>query len=155
MARKRKTSKPRRRSYKRRSSMGAVGQDLLMTVAGVGAGAVAARQVDKILKFDTKINSLIKIGVGIALPKFVSKTPFVNDIGLGMIAVGAADLVGSFVPVLGAAPDDVLVISGMDEMGALDQIGLNDIAEVNGTDISTVNGQDDLGYGSDELMEIY
>lgn len=153
MARRRKTTKPRRRSYKRRSSMGAVASDLLMTVVGVGAGAVVARQVDKVLKFDTKINSAIKVAAGIALPKFV-KTPLVSNIGLGMIAVGAADLVGAFVPALGAAPDDVLVISGMDELGGLDMIG-EDIAEVNGLDISTVNGQDDLGYGSDELMELY
>lgn len=153
MARKRKTSKPRRRTYRSRKSMGAVASDLLMTVAGVGAGAVAARQFDKVLKFDSKINSAIKIAAGIALPKFI-KEPFVKDLGLGMIAIGAADLVGAFVPALGAAPDDVLVISGMDELGGLDQIG-EDIAEVNGLDISTVNGQDDLGYGSDELMEIY
>lgn len=145
MARRRKTSKPRRRSYKRRSSMGAVASDLLMTSLGVGVGAVIARQADKVLKFDTKINSAIKIGVGLALPKFI-KEPFVKDLGLGMVAMGGADLVGSFVPALGGA-DEVMVVSGT-RFGAIDTIG-EDIAEVNGMDISTVNGQDEIGYSEE------
>ena len=155
MARRRTKNKPKRRSYRRSSSMGAVAGNLLTTVGGIAAGAIVAKQLNKILKFDAKILAAGKVALGIALPKFI-KNPLMTSVGNGMIAVGATELVGAFVPSLGAA-DDVVLLSGLDEMGGLDEIGeyselsgldvMNgDISEVNGYgDISEVNGLDEIG----------
>lgn len=82
------------------------------------------------LTFDDKIKSAIVLGAGVFLPKFV-KAPIVKSIGLGMVAVGGSQLAGSFLPMLGATEDYILV-SGADE-----------IPVVNGTEIPVVNGSDD------------
>jgi predicted glycosyltransferase len=123
----------------RRRSMGATASNFIMSAGGIIAGAVIAKQLNKMLKFDAKILAAGKIVAGVMLPKFI-KTPIVASIGQGMIAVGGTELVGSFIPSLGAA-DDVVLLSGYD-MGAIDTIGA-DISEVNGTDISEVNGYDE------------
>jgi hypothetical protein len=129
--------------------MGAVAGDLLMTVGGLAAGAIAAKQLNKVLKFDARILAAGKVALGVALPKLV-KNPFMASVGNGMIAVGATELVGAFVPALAGA-DDVVLLSGMDEIGELDEmsgmdeIGAMDISEVNGTDINEVNGFDEIG----------
>lgn len=155
MARRRPKNKPKRRSYKRSSSMGAVASNLLTTIGGIAAGAIVAKQLNKMLKFDAKILAAGKVALGVALPRFI-KNPLMTSVGQGMIAVGATELVGAFVPSLGAA-DDVVLLSGLDEMGGLDEIGeyselsgldvMNgDISEVNGYgDISEVNGLDEIG----------
>jgi hypothetical protein len=151
MARRRTKNKPKRRSYRRSSSMGAVAGNLLTTIGGIAAGAIVAKQLNKMLKFDAKILAAGKVALGVALPKFI-KNPLMSSIGSGMIAVGATELVGSFVPAL-AGTDDVVLLSGLDEMGMLDEIGmldemngLDDISEVNGLDeISEVNGLDEIG----------
>jgi hypothetical protein len=129
--------------------MGAVAGDLLMTVGGLAAGAIAAKQLNKVLKFDARILAAGKVALGVALPKLV-KNPFMASVGNGMIAVGATELVGAFVPALAGA-DDVVLLSGLDEIGELDEmsgmdeIGAMDISEVNGTDINEVNGFDEIG----------
>lgn len=156
MARRRTKNKPKRRSYRRRSSsMGAVAGNLLTTIGGIAAGAIVAKQLNKMLKFDAKILAAGKVALGVALPRFI-KNPLMTSVGQGMIAVGATELIGAFVPSLGAA-DDVVLLSGLDEMGGLDEIGeyselsgldvMNgDISEVNGYgDISEVNGLDEIG----------
>jgi len=145
MKRRNRKNKPKQRSYKRRStSMGAVAGDLLMTVGGIAAGAIVAKQLNKVLKFDAKILAAGKIGLGIMLPK-LSKSPLTTNVGYGMIAVGATELIGSFVPAL-AGTDDVLLLSGFDDISGLDEIGAMDISEVNGfNDISEVNGLDEIG----------
>lgn len=64
-----------------------------MKVAGVGAGAVAARFADKPLtNMNPKIRSIGKILVGAILPELAPKSPMVDHVGCGMLAVGAADL---------------------------------------------------------------
>lgn len=151
MARRRTKNKPKRRSYKRSSSMGAVAGNLLTTIGGIAAGAIVAKQLNKMLKFDAKILAAGKVALGVALPRFI-KSPLMTSVGSGMIAVGATELVGSFVPAL-AGTDDVVLLSGLDEIGELDEIGMldemngmNDISEVNGlNDISEVNGLDEIG----------
>lgn len=148
MARRKKSRKPSRRSYRRSQSMGAVAGDMLVTVGGLAAGAIVAKQLNKVLKFDARILAAGKVALGIALPKF-AKSPFMSSVGNGMVAVGATELVGSFVPALAGA-DDVVLLSGLDEIGELDEMsGLDeigaDISEVNGTDISEVNGFDEIG----------
>ena len=145
MARRRKVAK--KTSYRRRSkrSMGAIGANVLTDIAGVVAGAVIAKQLNKVLKFDAKVLAAGKIALGVMLPKFV-KNPLINGIGQGMIAIGGTELVGSFIPSLGAT-DDVIMLSGMNDsdfMSGLDTIG-QDIAEVNGySDIAEVNGFDEF-----------
>ena len=153
--RKRRTSKKQsRRSYRRSQSMGAAAGNMLVTVGGLAAGAIVAKQLNKILKFDAKILAAGKVALGIALPKFV-KSPLMANVGNGMVAVGATELVGAFVPAL-AGTDDVVLLSGMDEIGELDELsGLDeigqldeigaDISEINGTDINEVNGLDEIG----------
>ena len=155
MARRRTKNKPKRRTTRRSSSMGAVAGNLLTTIGGIAAGAIVAKQLNKMLKFDAKILAAGKVALGVALPRFI-KNPLMTSVGQGMIAVGATELVGAFVPSLGAA-DDVVLLSGLDEMGGLDEIGeyselsgldvMNgDISEVNGYgDISEVNGLDEIG----------
>lgn len=135
MARRRKSTKrstPRRKSR----SMGAAASSMVAEIGGLAAGAILAKQLNKMLSFDARILAAGKVVLGVALPKFV-KTPIMKSVGQGMIAVGATELVGSFVPALGGA-DDVIVLNGMDEIGA-------DISEVNGMDISEVNGLDEIG----------
>jgi hypothetical protein len=76
------------------------------------------------------------------------KNPFVKALGNGMIAVGGVELVGSFVPAL-AGDDDVVLLSGLDDIGGMDisEInGLDDIGgmdEIGAMDISEVNGFDE------------
>ena len=132
--RRKKPTAPRRRSRR----MGAASTGMLAEIGGIAAGAILAKQLNKMLKFDTRILAAGKIVLGVALPKF-AKTPMVKSIGQGMIAVGATELVGSFVPALAGA-DDVIVLNGMDEIGAME------INEINGmNEISEVNGLDEIG----------
>lgn len=142
MARK-KSRATKKVSYKRRkSSMAGINSSAITSVLAIGAGAIVANQLDKFLKFDKKILAAGKIVIGVMLPKF-AKSPLMSNIGTGMIAVGASQLVSSFVPALGAA-DDVVVMSGYDynDMSGLDTIGA-DISEVNGFDVAEVNGYDE------------
>jgi predicted glycosyltransferase len=135
MARRRKTMKrstPRRKSR----SMGAAASSMVAEIGGLAAGAILAKQLNKMLSFDARILAAGKVVLGVALPKFV-KTPIMKSVGQGMIAVGATELVGSFVPALAGA-DDVIVLNGLDTIG-------EDISEVNGMDISEVNGYDEIG----------
>lgn len=144
---KRKAKKTARRRYSRRS-VGAVGGQMVMDIAGLTIGAVLAKQVGKLVPtLNSRIQAVGKIALGVALPNFI-KTPIVKGIGNGMIAVGGAELLGGFLPSLGQA-DDVVLLSGIDEIGALDEIGMvdqigaGDIAEING-DIAEVNGFDEF-----------
>jgi hypothetical protein len=131
MAKKRKKMRPTRRRR-----VGAAGGGLIMDVLGITAGAIVARKVDSFLpNLNPTIRNAAKVAVGVALPKFV-KNPMIKAVGDGMIAVGGAGLVGGLVPALGAT-DEVLVISGADEINevnGIDEIGQADINEVNGID---------------------
>lgn len=119
-----------------RRRVGAAGGGLIMDVLGITAGAIVARKVDSFLpNLNPTIRNAAKVAVGVALPKFV-KNPMIKAVGDGMIAVGGAGLVGGLVPALGAT-DEVLVISGADEINevnGIDEIGQADINEVNGID---------------------
>lgn len=137
-----KRRKKTRMSYRRRRSVGAIGGQMVMDIAGLTLGAVLGKQVGKLLPaMDSRITAVGTIVLGAFLPK-ISSTPLVRGIGNGMIAVGGSNLIGGFVPALGQA-DDVVLLSGLDEIGGLDQIG-EDISEINGTDISEINGFDEF-----------
>ena len=144
MAKRRKKSVTRRRSRR----VGAAGGNMIAEIGGIAAGAILAKQLNKMLKFDARILAAGKVVLGVALPKIV-KTPIVKSVGQGMIAVGATELVGSFIPAL-AGTDDVVLLSGLDEIGEVDLIGSDDemigsdLPELNGTDISEVNGLDEF-----------
>jgi predicted glycosyltransferase len=140
MAKRKKTkSAPRRRSR----SMGAASSSIVAEIGGIAVGAILAKQLNKMLKFDPRVLAAGKVVLGVALPKFV-KNPMVKSVGQGMIAVGATELIGGFIPALAGA-DDVIVLNGLDEIGEFDEISGMDISEVNGMDISEVNGLDEIG----------
>lgn len=138
MAKRRKKSTYRRRSRR----MGATAGNILSDIGGLAVGAVLAKQLNKMVRFDSRIMAAGKIVLGVALPKMV-KSPMVKSVGDGMIAIGATELIGGFIPALGAT-DDVVLLSGLDEIGEVDMIGA-DIPEINGTDIAEVNGLDEIG----------
>jgi hypothetical protein len=133
MAKRKKTKSTYRRS---RRSLGAASGGMLTEIGGLAAGAILAKQLNKMLKFDARVLAAGKVVLGVALPKMV-KTPIIKSVGQGMIAVGATELVGSFVPALAGA-DDVVVLNGLDEIGEFDEIG-------GSMDISEVNGLDEIG----------
>ncbi len=143
MARRRKSKVVRRRTSRR--SMGAVGANMASEILSVTAGAVIASKVIQMVsgRLDAKIAAAVPVAVGVFLPKFV-KNPMAKGIANGMIAVGGQRLVGSFLPALGET-DDVVLVSGLDEIGEIDQIGYgSEISEINGTDISEINGFDEF-----------
>lgn len=127
-----------RTTRKRRGSVGAAATNVVMDVVGLTAGAIAARQVDKLLpNLNPTIRNAAKIAVGVLLPNFV-KTPVVKSIGNGMVAAGGAGLAGTLLPALGAT-DEVLVLSGVEDMNEV-----NGVDEIGG-DMSEVNGVDEIG----------
>lgn len=141
MARKRKAKRTTHR--RRRTSIGAVG-GMATEILGVTAGAVVAGKLISMLssKVDSKIAAAGAVALGVFLPKFV-KSPMIKGVANGMIAVGGQRLVANFLPALGAT-DDVVLVSGYDEIGGLDQIGYgSDLNAVNGSDISEINGYDE------------
>ena len=144
MARRRKTTK--RAPMKRRTSrsMSGAATGMIAEIGGLAVGAILAKQLNKVLKFDARILAAGKVVIGVALPKFI-KTPIVKSVGQGMIAVGAVELIGGFIPALSGA-DDVIVLNGLDEIGEFETMNGMDISEVNGMDdISEVNGLDEIG----------
>ncbi len=137
MARRRKAS---RAKVVRRRKMGSTGAgkagSLVTQILGITAGAIVAKKVDTFLpNLNPNIRNAAKVALGVALPLFV-KSPLMASVGQGMIAVGASSLVGGLVPALGAT-DEVLVLSGLDEISevnGLDEIGSDEINEINGMD---------------------
>jgi hypothetical protein len=137
-----KRKKSRKTYSRRRRSMGAIGGQMVMDVAGLTLGAVLGKQVGKFLpSLDSRLTAVGTIVLGAFLPK-ISSTPLVRGIGNGMIAIGGSQLLGGFVPALGAT-DDVVLLSGIDQIGEMDTLGA-DISEINGTDISEINGFDEF-----------
>ena len=142
MARRKKSRKTSTRRYSRRKSIGAVGSGMAMDIVGIIAGALIAKQVGKLLpNLNPKISAAGKVALGVALPMFI-KSPFVKSIGNGMLAVGGVELIGSFVPAL-AGDDDVVLLSGLDEIGGMDISEINGLDEIGGMDISEINGFDE------------
>jgi hypothetical protein len=122
--------------------MGAVSGGIVMDIAGLTVGALIAKNVGKILpNLNPKVASAGKIALGVALPMFV-KSPLVKSIGNGMLAVGGVELIGSFVPAL-AGDDDVVLLSGLDEIGSMDINEVNGLDEIGAMDISEINGFDE------------
>jgi len=103
-----------------------------MRVAGVGAGAVAGKVINKPLtSMNPKLRAGLKVLVGAAIPEFV-KGKFVEDMGSGLIAVGASELVEELAPSL------VSGVSGTDN--AMGNLELEDEGFVMDADVNLANG---------------
>jgi hypothetical protein len=97
--RKKRRSAPKRKttSRRRRRISGIGSFDLggvAIKVAGLGAGAIAARELNTLLvkmsptTFTPMVSGLVQIAGGVFLPMLVKGNAFVNDMGDGMIANG-------------------------------------------------------------------
>lgn len=86
--------KPTTRRRRRISGIGKLDiQGLAMKVAGLGVGAIAARELNTIAvkqfpSLTPMVSGFIQIAVGVFLPIMVKGNKFVSDIGDGMIANG-------------------------------------------------------------------
>lgn len=95
--RKRSTAGKRKTTGRRRRRISGIGgidiKGLAMKVAGLGVGAIAARELNTIAvkqfpSLTPMVSGFIQIGVGVMLPMLVKGSAFVADIGDGMIANG-------------------------------------------------------------------
>jgi hypothetical protein len=136
--------------------MGAITQSGLLEALTLVGGAVASRYiVNQVAKSQTSMTwlqkggnkALVQVGLGLITP-MVSKNPIVANLGKGMVVSGGFEFFKTLAPtVLGATDEaEVIVVSGMDEIGEIDVLGSNEISEINGTDISEVNGMSDYDY---------
>ena len=122
-----------------------------MRVAGVAAGAVAGKVINKPLsEMDSKLRGGLKIVIGAALPEFI-KHKFVEDMGSGLIAIGAGELIEAVAPdlVSGIGSGHDLAIGDLDleddgfVMDA-DVVLENEDVEVSGFDMAI--GDDNAPY---------
>lgn len=125
MAKRRKAKKT---SYRRKRRVGAIGGSNLTSIAGIVAGAVAARMVvNKVLpNLDTKIKNAGVLALGAFVMPRLLKGDLGKALGNGMVAVGGAGLLGELVPAIGnvdmiefpvtvgEVPDNLSVIAGDD-----------------------------------------
>ncbi len=125
-----------------------------LRIAGVTAGAAAGTLANKpLVNMNPKLRGVIKIGIGAILPELAPKGDFLKDVGAGIIATGAVDLLGAFAPAL---------VSGLDGIGEVGEtasdfvngIGADDM--VNGSEdyliTESVNGTDDAMGTDDEVI---
>jgi hypothetical protein len=159
--RRRKTTRSkttRRVSRRGRSrSMGKINaMDLNQVVATIG-GAIASRLiVNNLAKVQGLANVIgtpytkagSQIVLGLVTPMIAGKSPMAKAFANGMTIGGGIELFKALAPnYLGADESDVIVVSGLDEIGAMDMLGAGEINEINGTDeISEINGMDDYDY---------
>ena len=91
----RKTS---RRAYTRRRRVSGIGKMDFTSIAGIMAGAVGGQFLDGLPFFSTldpKIQSAIKIALGVYAPTMVKGT-FAKGVSDGLIASGSVDLASDF-----------------------------------------------------------
>jgi len=107
MARRKRHAKKTHR--RRRSHMGAVPKNAIMTILGITAGAVVGRMVAKkaLPNVDEKIKNAGVIVLGAMVMPKVMKSDLGRAIGNGMIAAGGVGLAGSFLPAI-AGTDDMI-----------------------------------------------
>jgi len=137
MARRKKRS-TRKKSYSRRSKMGAMGGGI-MNALGLVAGAAAGRIVaTKLLpNMDSKIKNAGVIALGaLVFPKLI-KGGLGSSIGAGMVAAGGLGVLQDF-NVIGAIEDTLSI-----------PLTVGEVPE----NISLIAGDDDVlsGYGEDDL----
>jgi hypothetical protein len=149
----RRRKKAHRRSRRRLSGIGAVGN--FNAEIGVILGATAGGFVNKLFAGNTtltpKVLGVSKIVLGGILSK-MSRQEMIKGVGLGMVGVGGYELVSSFglFNGLGQADDTEMLAVSLDGIGA-DVLGadMDDLSTINGaTDVDVVNG-----IGADVLGE--
>lgn len=159
MARRRKRSAaPKRR---RRSMSGVAGsKNVLMTVAGIAGGAIAARLIGNYAGkmgggLNPKIVAAGQVALGVFFPKLV-KGKLGQDLGAGMVGVGGLSLAQSFGIISGIGQMDdeemEITVSGTDMLSPIngygDNYGFSD--SMNGTggssDLDTIAGMDEYSY---------
>lgn len=150
---KKMSSVRRRRTSRRR--IGAITQSGLLEAFTLIGGAVASRYiVNQVAKSQTSMTwlqkggnkALVQVGLGLVTP-MISKNPIVNNLSKGMIVSGGFEFFKTLAPGVLGQSDEVIVVSGMDEIGAMDMLGANEISEINGVDeISEINGISDYDY---------
>jgi hypothetical protein len=149
MARRKKTAKKTTRR-RRVSGVGmAKGITSMLVNAGMAtAGYVGASFLGKVIPVDNNlVKAGAKIAAGIAVGKMV-KSPAGSAIGLGMAVAGVVDLGKQFAPGLisGIGEEPTLLISGIDTIGEIDQLGsidtIGEIDQLGG--IETLGGIDTL-----------
>ena len=151
MAKRRKAKRSGRKT-KYRVYARKVGSVSLQDVAVALGGAVASRFiVNSIGKVVPQVVStptskaIAQVALGFLTKPLAglvgSKSPYVDSAAKGMMIAGGYELLKVSVPAaFGAAEgDDVIVVSGSDisEINGMDDIGM---------DISEINGMDDIGY---------
>lgn len=117
-----------------------------MHVISTGMGAVGAKILNKPLaNMNPKLRAFLKIAGGVLLPTF-AKNDFMQGIGSGLVAVGAAELVTEFMPGLAGIGD-----TDMSDVGFIEQS-----STVSGPYDAEVYGTDDemSGIGADENLTI-
>lgn len=147
-----KKRKSSRRGRNKKSVMGAID---FTSILGVIAGAGVAGYADKLVPetVDKKIVAGGKILLGVVLPMLGKSGTMKNalqGVGNGMIAVGTVDLLKGF-GVLGATADELEVdLSDLSGVNDQDNVlsGDDDISVINGNDmtdddLSVINGMDD------------
>jgi hypothetical protein len=97
--------------------MNLLSKETLIGAASLGAGAVAAKVVQKkllplipvpIIKENENVKNLITLGIGIFTPVLI-KGPIGKSFGGGMIAVSVAGLVSPFLSKAGLTGDDTFL----------------------------------------------
>lgn len=133
MARKRKKSTGRRRSYRRRRGLGAINAgSMVMQLGGVIAGVAAAGYLNKLaLKNQSEnIQTLVPIAAGIAMP-LILKSELGKNLGAGMVAYGGAKF---------------LQKAGLGELEGEDSV------MISGDDLSVIAGDDEFAVAGDYAM---
>lgn len=81
---------------------------ILTNAAGLAAGGIGGKFIVK--KFAPNLDPRLKcagiILAGAVLPEVAGRTPMLANVGNGMMAIGGAELVGSFVPGLAGIYDE-------------------------------------------------
>lgn len=120
-----------------------------MKAAGVSAGAVLAKFANRFVpNLNPAIRGGAKIVIGAAVPAFMPKSKLVENIGMGMMAVGAVEVAENFVPAM---------VSGVNEnpvagLGAsMSNEGLT-IDEDYEPDMAGVDDDDDDMNGTDDIV---
>jgi len=156
MARRKLSKKPTRKTYKRSSGMGKIGTNIVTPIAQV-TGALTFNLVKN--KFLANQSDAVKGALGVAigfLASNYSKNSFINGLGQGMIVAGGLTLGKAVAPAIFGATDDLLVISGLDQIGEPGEI--NTIQGIDPNQISTINGLDQIGNddmnGADDMGDI-
>ena len=122
-----------------------ISKDVLIGAAALGAGAVAAKVVQKkvlpmvLPTASDTVKNLVTLGVGIFTPQIV-KGPIGTGLGAGMIATSVAGLVDPYLQKAG--------VTGMGEV-LMGEVPANPVPLMGAADIFTANNNDYTAAGAE------